>query len=141
MATSTPASTVATTTPASSPTRAAPSASPTSGGGLFSKAGSPALVLAFLAIGIFAGGLLSMMFLRHIGILRLMRQRHAALRTEDADAASAQPPAMSRRRRRVLGEKPKLWEYGCQVGGKNRNGWQYVMVSAHPLVDADSARF
>lgn len=66
-----------------------------------------------------------MLFLRHVRIMRLMRQRQLAM-------DEAVPPAnqfiMGRRSRRLaFGEKPKLWEYSYR-SGENGRGLDKVMV-------------
>ncbi|EKM57488.1 uncharacterized protein PHACADRAFT_251161 [Phanerochaete carnosa HHB-10118-sp] len=123
----TPRSSIVIATPSAVPVSSSTSTPGASGGssGFFSKTGSPALVLAFLAVGIFAGGLLSMLFLRHIGILRRIRQRQLAVATEAAPPGPDDPVFMSRRsrRRKPLGEKPKLWEYIHNSGRRSRNAW------------------
>lgn len=111
-----------------SSTSASPTSTANSSGssGLFSTAGSPALVLAFLAIGIFAGGLLSMLFLRHVRIMRLMRQRQLAI---DEAVPPGNQFVMGRRSRRLaFGEKPKLWEYSYRSERENDRGLNKVVV-------------
>ncbi|KAF7795646.1 hypothetical protein EIP86_006811 [Pleurotus ostreatoroseus] len=106
-ASSSPAST-STTAPSSSSTP------PTKSGGFFSSGGSPALILAFLAIGIFAGGLISMLFLRRLALRHFFHRTW----TREADAenweidwtAMLTSTAQRRKSRKKLGAKPKLYE-------------------------------
>ena len=103
------------------------------GGGLFDSDASPALILAFLAIGIFAGGLISMLFLRRFALRHWFRRSW----TQEADNWEAEWTAMllnqgqARSKRRVrLGDKPKLWDLACPapVSEKITGSWKEVMV-------------
>ena len=89
----------------------------------FAKVGSPALVLAFLAIGLFAGGLVSLLFFRRYGLMQLIRQRQLALRAAEvrgwasgvaADAAAPPTP------RSLLRQKPILWDAQFAPSSKRR---------------------
>jgi hypothetical protein len=131
-----PLSSVVTFPASSTPTS---SSTTTSGGnsgsssGFFSLQGSPALVLAFLAIGIFAGGLLSLFFLRHIGVIRFLRNRQVHAAATHGDEPTPTTGRRSRRRR-ILGEKPKLWDYSSRLGMRSRRGWDGIVVSTLTVV-------
>ncbi|GJE85074.1 hypothetical protein PsYK624_011510 [Phanerochaete sordida] len=127
----TPIATTASSSIASASSTPHPAGGPS---GFFSKTGSPALVLAFLAIGIFAGGLLSLLFLRHVGLLRLMRQRQIAAGAVPPGPLEPAPASRRSRRRKQLGEKPKLWDYKYSIGRRNRSGWDaFVPLAVSPV--------
>ncbi|KAI0337991.1 hypothetical protein BDW22DRAFT_1363323, partial [Trametopsis cervina] len=102
--------------------------------GLFSSDASPALILAFLAIGIFAGGLMCMVFLRRYGLLSFIWRRrmppvvlHADVQEWAAGVAVTGGP--SRRGRKPLGPKPKLWD--IESGASLGDGlWSAITVRA-----------
>lgn len=72
-----------------------------------------------------------MLFLRHIRIVRLMRQRQLAM--GGGAVLAGEEFAMRRSRRRAFGEKPKLWEHKLRlVGGKSDKGWRAIMVRIYP---------
>ena len=106
-----------------------------SSGGFFSSGGSPALVLAFLAIGIFAGGLISMLFLRRFALRHWFR-RSWTREDGDWDTEWAEMvrdgQARSARRRRSVGEKPVLWDLAMDVRACGGRGdvrrWEGMMV-------------
>lgn len=74
-----------------------------------------------------------MLFLRHFGIVRLMRQRQLAL-TQEAVPAGDQFILGRRSRRRTFGEKPMLWDYEHHPQMKTAGSWgQIVPISVRTI--------
>ena len=74
-----------------------------------------------------------MLFLRHVGFVRLMRQRQLAMAQEAVPAGD--PFILGRRsRRRAFGEKPQLWEYEHHPQMKSAGGWDQVVVSLYAFI-------
>ncbi|KAL6302662.1 hypothetical protein BKA93DRAFT_827179 [Sparassis latifolia] len=83
-----------------------------SGGGFFSANGTPALILAFLAIGLFVGGMVTMFALRRRRMFRLGNRflgRRTNTWTSDIPESTV-PQRTERRRQRHFGKKPELWD-------------------------------
>lgn len=74
-----------------------------------------------------------MLFLRHFGIVRLMRQRQLAL-TQEAVPAGDQFILGRRSRRRTFGEKPMLWDYEHHPQMKTAGSWGQIVVSLYVLI-------
>ncbi|PSS03728.1 hypothetical protein PHLCEN_2v3953 [Hermanssonia centrifuga] len=135
---STTASNSATTDTSPTSTSASSTTITSSPNGFFSPGGSPALVLAFLAIGIFAGGLISMIFLRRFALRHLFNRRGWQPEGESFDtrmdfAFGGGMHNRSRRRGPKLGPKPVLWDFqGVSLRNwKRSQDWNLVLpVSA-----------
>ncbi|KAI0090459.1 hypothetical protein BDY19DRAFT_940256, partial [Irpex rosettiformis] len=106
------------TTSTSSTIQSTPTTNPNRPTNPFTTAASPALILAFLALGIFAGGFLCVLFLRRYGIRGcLWRERQLSLEEQEEEEArdwgnevANAGDRRSRKRRKTLGPKPKLWD-------------------------------
>ncbi|EMD35649.1 hypothetical protein CERSUDRAFT_116391 [Gelatoporia subvermispora B] len=89
----------------------------TSSNSLFSSHGSPALILAFLAIGLFAGGIIAMFGFRryHMSSQFGRRRGFVGRRQEEGDldgpaGFQTTGPRVPRTVKRNFGEKPLLWD-------------------------------
>lgn len=134
-------SSVTTSATTSSPS-SLPSASSSSGhgGSPFSANGTAALILAFLAIGLFVGGMVAMIGLRRRALERAQRW----IRSETPSPVWAQdfpepesPSGRGRSRKKKkkdVGTPPKLYDVYAPTKGIGAASWRTILVS--PLVSA-----
>ncbi|KZT01044.1 uncharacterized protein LAESUDRAFT_731630 [Laetiporus sulphureus 93-53] len=115
----------------SSPTTTTSSSS-SSSSGIFSTNGTPALILAFLAVGLFVGGMLAMFGLRRRMAGRGLRRWFAG----GPSAGGLEPDAMDLpqigggrrgKKRKSLGKKPELWDVYVQTKGVEKGLWREIM--------------
>ncbi|EJF59289.1 hypothetical protein DICSQDRAFT_181978 [Dichomitus squalens LYAD-421 SS1] len=133
----------------SSTTSAAPSSSSTGtagGSGSFLRAGGSTLILAFLAIGLFAGGLLVMFSMRRY-VVRNSRRMQARNSTSGPlwpwdDTQLGPPPTLLMsigvRMRRLddFGKKPELWDISTARSMSKEGDWGKIMpIAARPVYD------
>ena len=108
------------------------------GGGSFLGSGGSTLILAFLAIGLFVGGLLVMFSMRRY-VVRNRRRLRAWNTTGDQpwawDETQLGPPTLLTsmnvytRRQDEFGEKPELWEVSSTtLNWEEEKSWGKIMV-------------
>jgi hypothetical protein len=91
--------------------------SPSTIGNAFSPTGSPPIIVAFLAVGLFVAGMLSVRF------WRLNRARGTIQEARSVAAGG-----------RVVGEKPVLWDLWLDEPIKSRARWGDIMVRDPPII-------
>ena len=97
----------------------------------FSSSGTPALVLAFLAIGLFVGGMVAMFGMRR-RMFRRLSHRFANrlppgwLVPDDPDPRQGQ----HRRKHKPIGKRPDLWDIYTSRRGVMDSAWTRILVRA-----------
>ncbi|KAI0918422.1 hypothetical protein AcV5_002416 [Taiwanofungus camphoratus] len=116
-----------------------------SSGGFFSANGTPALILAFLAIGLFVGGMIAMLGLRRRILARRIRQwagtPPASPPDWDVDARDLIERARNGElRRRNIGKQPKLWDLCLTTKDVTTCSWAEISmpISARVISKASS---
>ncbi|RPD54966.1 hypothetical protein L226DRAFT_613547 [Lentinus tigrinus ALCF2SS1-7] len=126
--------------------RADSDSSDNSGSGSFLSSGGSTLILAFLAIGLFIGGLLVMLSMRRYVLSsrrRIRTWQAAGERGWESEWDEAQGPvpmggmSVMMRRRRDFGKKPELWD--CQVEEAEKLRWENIQPIAAKLEYEDPA--
>ena len=110
------------------------------GGSSFSANGTAALILAFLAIGLFVGGMVAMIGLRRRAHERAQRWMasetptpvwaHDYPEVEDINGRSTRA---RRKKKKDVGKRPTLYDIYAPVRGVEPTSWQGMLVSLHIL--------
>ncbi|KAH9836225.1 uncharacterized protein C8Q71DRAFT_72189 [Rhodofomes roseus] len=139
MSTTSTASTTTSTTSSSST-----SSSSSSGSTSFSSNGTAALILAFLAIGLFVGGMLAMIGLRRRALGRAQRWMASdvpsplwAHEFPDTDADGRSRP---RRKKKDVGTPPTLYDIYAPVKSVDPASWQNILPLSAKTVSQSSPR-
>jgi len=128
-ATSTVVTTSATTSTTSSSTSSSSSGS--RGAQSFSANGTAALILAFLAIGLFVGGMLTMIGLRRRALGRaqrwMMNEEPSPVWTPMGSEAEDDVRSRARRKKKDVGPPPKLYDIYAPAKGIESAFWRDVL--------------
>ncbi|CCM00637.1 uncharacterized protein FIBRA_02674 [Fibroporia radiculosa] len=110
------------TTSSGSSQTASPSPSTSSSPSIFSASGTPAFILAFLAIGLFVGGMLAMFALRRRLISRGVRAWFSSDLSVDPGAGNERT-----KRKKDFGKRPELWDIYAREKCVKDGMWKEVM--------------
>ncbi|KZT69211.1 hypothetical protein DAEQUDRAFT_283965 [Daedalea quercina L-15889] len=139
-----PSATATSSIPTASATGSTTSTSTSSSGGgpSFSANGTAALILAFLAIGLFVGGMVAMIGLRRRALGRAQRWMTSETPTPvwahdypEAEDSSGRDTGARRKKKREIGRRPKLYDIYAPAKGIEPTSWQCTLpISARRIL-------